>query len=1002
MTVDVQGLQAGALVSTSGALTSDLPVSTPGAAATLTVNDGTLVASMSFTPAKIRPGGVSTLTYRLRNDTAARVRNIFLRNNLPIGVVLAADPDAQTTCTVDTLTAQGGGNTITFTGGGLDAGATCTITVDVTSTATGSYLNSTVFLTWLQFGSSAELALATLTVTEAEAPGFTKAFSPAAVDPGGVSTLTFTIDNTANGIDVGSLAFDDIFPISLIVADNPNADNSCGGTFAPVAPATSLTFSGGSVAAGETCTISVDVTTRVPISRTLVNTSGALTSDLPDDAPGASVALTVTEAPLGASISFTPAEIVPGGVSTLTHRLRNDTVLEATSVFLSNILPANVVLAANPDARTTCTGDTLTAQGGGNTISFTGGGLDAGASCTIAVDVTSTAAGSYPNSSVFVTSSHGSSDVDPATLTVVDPVIAFARAFSPATIDQGETSTLIFTMDNSGNAIEADSLEFVDPLPAGLVVAAAPGVSNSCGGTFDAPAGGDTLTFADGTLAEGDSCEIRVTVRAIGAGTLTNPVIGLSSSIGASLAAPTTLTVTPAGAPGFAKAFAPAMIDQSGTSTLTFTIDNGANAIAVDSLAFDDAFPDGMTVALTPNADNSCGGTFAPVASATSLTFSGGSVTAGETCTISVDVTTRIPISRTLVNTSGALTSDLPDDAPGASAALTVTEAPLGASISFTPAEIVPGGVSTLTHRLRNDTVLEATSVFLSNILPANVVLAANPDARTTCTGDTLAAAGGNTISFTGGTLAPGDDCTISVDVTSTAPGSYPNGSVFVTSSLGTSEVASAALTVVPVEPLGFAFSFSPDTVDPGETTKLTYTIDNTANGIGVGSLRFTDQLLGVGLIDTPNFINSCGGTAPIRGRLDGIVINHSGGSVAAGASCTISLDVQVLQRRGGTQEHISDTDLTSELLVATPGTSATLTVNSVPLVRIDVVLAGDDPARWHFDADPSPAQRHGIKRSQYLSVQHTAGRCGAGRRPRCADDLHRHAGGQSEGGRPR
>ena len=39
--------------------------------------------------------------------------------------------------------------------------------------------------------------------------GFSKAYSPSTVDPGGLSRVTYTIDNAANQGEVGSLAFID-------------------------------------------------------------------------------------------------------------------------------------------------------------------------------------------------------------------------------------------------------------------------------------------------------------------------------------------------------------------------------------------------------------------------------------------------------------------------------------------------------------------------------------------------------------------------------------------------------------------------------------------------------------------------------------------------------------------------------------------------------------------------------------------------------------------------
>ena len=172
---------------------------------------------------------------------------------------------------------------------------------------TGDNCNEALPLS-MMFGFTARVgftAKATL-VEPSDAPGFSRAFSPSTIDPGGISRLTFTIDNTANGIDVGSLAFADAFPAGLVVAGAPNGSTTCGGTFAPAASATSLTFAGGAVGAGASCTISVDV--RGLRAGTLENTSGELTSDLPVAAPGAEATLTVNEAPLTASMAFSPFE----------------------------------------------------------------------------------------------------------------------------------------------------------------------------------------------------------------------------------------------------------------------------------------------------------------------------------------------------------------------------------------------------------------------------------------------------------------------------------------------------------------------------------------------------------------------------------------------------------------------------------------------------------------------------------------------------------------------
>ena len=925
ISVDVLASRAGALTGMSSDLTSDLPVAAPGASATLTVREAPLSVSMSFAPPTIDQGGVSRLTYVLRNGAAVAAADVALSDSLPADVVLAPELNANNGCG-GVLSATPGGVRVSYSRGSLGAGATCTIAVDVTSVAIGSHLNNTERAT-SSLGTSTA-ASATLTVDAVDVLGFAKAFSPDTVDPGGISRLTYTIDNGANAFAVGSLGFSDFLPGGVAVAApfNPTLVG-CGNPSLQVRNRFGdgmVQVIGGSVAANGTCRISIDVLARQVGA--LTGMSNPLTSDLPVDVEGASATLTVNEAPLSVSMSFEPSTIDQGGVSRLTYRLENGAVVGAVRVALSDRLPADVVLAPELNADNGC-GGFLSVTPGGVRVSYSDGLLVAGATCTIAVDVTSAADGSHLNGTESATSSLGTSTVAEATLTV-DPAAApgFARVFLPDTIRQGGETEIVFTVDNGANAIAMTGMAFADSLPSGVSVADTPGTVNGCGGTFSPVAGATTLAFTGGALAAGATCELRVTVRALEAGTLTSPAVDLTSNIATASAAEATLTVDAVDALGFAKAFSPATVDPGGVSRLTYRIDNSANAIEVGSLAFTDAFPDGLAVAGTPDASTTCGGTFAPAASATSLVFTGGRVAAGQSCELSVDVVASR--AGALTGTSGDLTSDLPGDAPGVEATLTVNEPPLSVSMSFEPLTIRAGGVSRLTYVLRNGAAVGATSVTLFDRLPADVVLAPELNQNNGCGGFLSATPGGGRVSYSRGSLGVDAACTIAVDVTSAAVGRYPNETERVTSTHGDSTPASATLTVEPAAAPGFAKAFSPGTVDLGGISRLTYTIDNTANLIDVGGLAFDDDFPdGLAVAGTPDAATTCGGTFAPAASATSLVF--TGGRVAAGQSCELSVDV--VASRAGALTGTSG-DLTSDLPGDAPGVEATLTVNEPPL----------------------------------------------------------------------
>lgn len=92
------------------------------------------------------------------------------------------------------------------------------------------------------------------------APDFTKAFAPASVAVETPSTITFTIDNSLSSFDAESLTLVDILPSGLLISPIPSASTTCtGGRLEASANTSLIRYTGGSVAAGATCDIDVDV-----------------------------------------------------------------------------------------------------------------------------------------------------------------------------------------------------------------------------------------------------------------------------------------------------------------------------------------------------------------------------------------------------------------------------------------------------------------------------------------------------------------------------------------------------------------------------------------------------------------------------------------------------------------------------------------------------------------------------------------------------------------------
>uniref|UniRef100_UPI002B264FAF autotransporter outer membrane beta-barrel domain-containing protein n=1 Tax=Thalassovita sp. TaxID=1979401 RepID=UPI002B264FAF len=726
------------------------------------------------------------------------------------------------------------------------------------------------------------------------APGFAKAFAPDSIVQGDVSTLTFTIDNSAALVAATALDFSDSFPSGMTVAATPNGSSTCsGGTLTAAASADTISFSGGTLAAGASCEISVDVTSATVGDA--ANTSGDLTSSLGNSGTAsATLSVTAAGAPGFAKV-FAPDSIVQGDVSTLTFTIDNSGALvAATALDFSDSFPSGMTVAATPNGSSTCSGGTLTAGASADTISFSGGTLAAGASCEISVDVTSATVGDAANTSGDLTSSLGNSGTASATLSVTAAgAPGFAKVFAPDSIVQGDVSTLTFTIDNSAALVAATALDFSDSFPSGMTVAATPNATSTCsGGTLTAESNATSFGYTDGTLAAGASCEITVGVTVAIAGAYENETGDLTSSLGNSGTASATLSVTAADVPVFAKAFTPDSIVQGDVSTLTFTIDNSAALVAATDLDFTDSFPSGMVIATEPNATSTCtDGTLTAEADAVSFAYTGGTLTAGETCEITVDVTAAI--AGDYDNESGDLTSSLGNSGTAAATlSVTATGAP-DFSKAFSPDSIVQGDVSTLTFTIDNSAALvAATELDFTDSFPSGMTVAATPNATSTCSGGTIAAvAEAAVFGYSGGSVDAGSTCELSVDVTASVVDDYDNESGDLTSSLGNSGTASARLSVTTAGAPVMTQRFNPETIAQGGTSTLIVTIDNSANFIEVGGLAFNGIFPDNLKIANPTGADStCGGT--LNAVSGDTSFSFSAGTVGAEGSCEIRLNV--------------------------------------------------------------------------------------------------------------
>ena len=922
---------AGTFPSTSSALFEfGLNVANP-AMANLLIEPAPTFAK-TFAPNSIGLNLTSILTFDIDNTASSLAASaLAFTDNLPAGLILDASPIVANTC-AGTLTAVAGSAVVSLSGGSVVAGSGCNIQVRVVATASGVHVNTTGDLT----STSGNSGTATATLTVNPQPLFAKSFTSNPIVLGNNSTLVFNIDNSASTVAATNLNFIDNLPTGMQVATPANASTTCtGGTITAVPASATVSYVSASVAAASSCTLSVDVTTTT--SGVFVNLSGDLSSSL-GNSGAATDTLTVNPPPAFSKL-FNADVIRPGDISQLSFSIDNSTsTVAATALDFSDVFPAGLVVNTPANTSNTCSGGVLTAVAGSNSVSYTGGSVNAASSCQITVDVTSSVLGTASNLSGNLTSSLGNSGSASDDLLVTNtPILTKVFANNPHVLNVA--NTLTFNIDNLANVVAVSALGFSDTMPAGFEVAATPNITDSCtGGTVTAAVASNVITYAGGTVNANASCAISVDVIATATGAFTNVTSIMTTSIGDANSASTAIVINPA--PLFSKVFAPAIINPGSTSTLTFSIDNSASTAAANNFAFVDNLPADVTIAAAPNITNSCDAATSIVTNGTSVTVTNGSVPASSSCQISVDVTSNtIGIHS---NTTGDLTSDLGNSGT-ATADLNVL-----AGISFTKSYasvVAPGADVTLSFNLANNTNTDAINISFTDDLDAVVLTSAiNLPINNACgAGSQMLDLGAGVIQLTGGVLAVGESCQIDVIVhidAAVAAGTYTNTTSDLSADFNGVNIltapAVADFTVVSL--LLLEKSFVGGSITAGDTVELSFSITNYAS-IDATAITFSDDLNafipGATAQNLPQN-DVCGLGSSLTGNSTVLL---TGGIVPAASSCQFSVLVNVpIDIAGGQYTNVTspiDADYNGTTIRGDASSSATanLIVNVFPIL---------------------------------------------------------------------
>ena len=618
------------------------------------------------------------------------------------------------------------------------------------------------------------------------APGLTKSFSPSTVPLNGTSTMTLTINNSAN-FPVSGAVFSDNFPAGLQVASVPNATNTCGGTLTASAGGSSVSLSGGTVGALSSCSITVAVTGTTGGAK--VNVAGPATFMNAPDTNAAVATLTVRQPPSIVK-AFNVTSIPLGGSTILSFALSNPDLAQATGVAFTDNLPAGLVVA-NPNGLLSNCGGTQTALAGSGTVSLANGTIAGNSSCTLQVNVTGTTAGVKNNSVTASSAEGGTGTPNTATLTVVAPP-TIAKSFDESPIPLNGTTFVTFTLTNPNQTATLTGVAFSDLMPPGL--ATTPATATVCSGSLTVTGAG-LISLSGATIGAGNTCSFGVLVKGTSVGSWINTTGQVTSTEGGT-GTTATANLVVGSPPTISKAFGASAIPLNSSTSLTFTLAN-PNAASLTGAAFSDSLPAGLVVASPNGLTNTCGGSVTATAGSGSIALTGGTIPASNSCTVKVNVKGTIAGSK--VNTSSTVTTSQGLTSVGAATASLTVVVPPTLTKAFAPATIPVGATTTLTFTLTNpNAATPLTGVTFADPFPGGLMVATSPSVTNTCGGVPSVGPFALAVGYANGTVAAGQSCTFSVRVTATSAGVKNNTTTIVSSTpggIGTPATASISVT---------------------------------------------------------------------------------------------------------------------------------------------------------------------------------------------------------------
>ncbi|MBU2971719.1 hypothetical protein KO527_20420, partial [Pseudoalteromonas sp. C2R02] len=932
--------------------------------------------SAVFTPDTIGSGNRSILVHTITNSTGTPITDMAFTGTLPVNTSLATPVIASSTCTDGTLTAVDGGSAITISDMKLAGNSSCTITVTIVSSTVGTHTYTTGDLTSSEGNSGT--ATDDLTV-DASKLGASLSVDKVSATVGENIRLTLAFDNTLNVSRVGNVDANFSLPNGLEVSDFANVESDCGSAntttdITSTEGSTSVKFdlSGNNfsdafaiLSAGASCSASLNLKV---VSAGVKN---IITGDVLSDFTSVGSTSTTLTASLPFLNMWVEDAVTAGSTGKLNFTINNfDRTFSATDMSFS--LDLDSVLSGliwNNSTLVNQCGSGLLSGSGTGSLSFSGGNLEVGSSCTFSLDLI-VPASATPGSKTLIASpisvTQNGTNANKNTASsdlIITGAPSIALTFLNNPIAAGDTTSLqVVITDTAASAVTDTTftlpLNPVLPFPTSVALPPSPnppcGVGSSLAlNTLDTDVQGIVLT--GGSLAANGSCTFTVDIptpqelpsgdytlslseasSTVSAATVQSPITSASFNV---VSGPRLLLEMPVGvkpAEVGNATFTLTHSDYSGIAdatniSFTLDLDNTLSGLTATNLPLNDVCGSGSTLA------GSAGDSF--------ITLSGGTLSEGQSCSFTTALLIPDPAA---IGSHTGTTSSITATVGG----LSVTTAAISDDLIVSGLEAslellssgIPGGTVIARYTFNNTSPIDVTGLWFTHSLTSSVtgMSYGGGDLSNLCgTGSNLT--GTTSLVFTGGNLVSGDSCTFDLEVL--IPGSATYGD-YGTSTSNLSYTAGAAIIDEPLvstlkleTPLQVTKTFVDNFVAGGTSSDVTYELTNIGSD-ALTSIAFTDDFDSAlsGSMASISTSSQCGGTLSGNGFS---TLTYSAGALAIGETCTITSSVlfgsvtsqQIIQSTSS-----SITGLSNGLAIsADAGTDSIIVINSVDEIVISI-----------------------------------------------------------------